>query len=241
MEMDFTKDHALARTLADHSSNRPAYGWARRHKDEPKIARELAVALSHAVVENRERAVALLIWAGADPHRKAPDLRWDRGDEVDEECSSPIEMAVLYGHGHLLPTLKPNPARDDFDNLWSWACDLVSIDYLAKIRLPTDWSKMLLRNLRNVISGWSNVTRAIECIEKPTVMYGARLTAADARDIGWLRRDILKSTNEHNCRWALRWMSYPETCEPTIYAELTRTPAVHAKVQSLRIHDARYR
>jgi len=242
MGMDFTKSHALARTLADHSSNRPAYGWARRYKDEPRIARELAVALIHAVVENRERAVALLRWAGADPHRRAPDLRWDREEEgSDEECSSPIEMAILYGHGHLLPTLKPDPAQDNFEELWSRAADPTSIDYLAKIQTPKDWSRTLLANLRQIFCGWQSATAAMQCVEKLTVTYGARLTSADAHDIAWLRGDILKSENESNCRWALRWMSYSETCEPAIYAELTRTPAVRAKVHSLHIHDARYR
>lgn len=239
--MDFTKDHALARTLADHSSNRPAYGWARHHKDEPRIARELAVGLSHAVVEKRERAVALLLWAGADAHRRAPDLRWDREEDSDEEGSSAIDMAVLYGQGHLLPTLKPDPARDNFEELWSHAADPASIEYLAKVQTPKDWSRTLLTNLRQIIWGWTSDSRAMQCVEKLTVTYGARLTSADADDIAGLRRDILKSKNEYNCRWALRWMSYPETCEPTVFAELTRTPAVRAKVDSLRIHDARYR
>ena len=44
--IDFTRDHALARALSERSSNRPGYGWARRHKEDPRIARELSGSVS---------------------------------------------------------------------------------------------------------------------------------------------------------------------------------------------------
>lgn len=240
--VDFTRDHELARTLSDHSSNRPAYGWARRHADDPRIARELAIALVHAVAENRERAVALLMWAGADPHRRAPDFRWSRDDDEDDSTeSSAIATAVIYGYGHLLPTLKPKPDRDNFEELWSWVCDEFAVDYLAKIKKPNDWSRVLLRNLRRVISNYGHSNDAMRCIEKLTIAHDARLATIDADEIAWLRRDMLKCRDDSNCRWVLRWMSYAETCEPTVYAELTRTPSMRAKATSVRAFDHRYR
>ena len=51
--VDYAKDHALAECLASNTRKRPAYGWARRHRDDPRIARELAVALGDAVMEVR--------------------------------------------------------------------------------------------------------------------------------------------------------------------------------------------
>lgn len=240
--VDFTRDHELARTLSDHSSNRPAYGWARKHGDDPRIARELAIALVHAVAENRERAVALLMWAGADSHRRAPDFRWLPDDDEDDSTqSSAISTAVIYGYGHLLPTLKPKPDRDDFDELWSWACDEFTIDYLAKIKKPNDWSRVLLRNLRRVISSYGHSNDAMRCIEKLTVAHDARLTTADADELTWLRREMVKSSNDSNCRWVLRWMSYSETCDPAVYAELTRTPSMRAKAAAVHAFDNRYR
>jgi hypothetical protein len=238
--VDFTRDHALARTLADHSSNRPAYGWARRHKDDERIARELAIALHLAIVENRERAVALLVWAGADPHRRAPDIRWSYEEEEDEQ-STAIRLAVLYGRGQLLPTLKPNAAQDDFEKLWSHVCDLDSIDYLAKIQTPKDFSRALLQNIRQAVAEYGDRAKAIECIEKLTVSHRARLNSVEPQEVAWLRRDILKCQDENRCRWVLRWMSYSETCEPAIYEELTRTPSIRAKIEALHVHDARYR
>jgi hypothetical protein len=237
--MDFTRDHALARTLADQTSNRPAYGWARRHKDDERIARELAIALHLAIVENRERAVALLMWAGADPHRRAPDINWPHEEEEGEQ-STAIMLAVLYGHAQFLPLLKPNAAQDDFEQLWSYVSDPESIDYLAKIQPPKDFSAALIRNIQRAVAWYGDQAKAIECIEKLTLSNGARLNSVEPSTLAWLRRDILKSRDEHRCRWILRWMSYSETCEPAIYAELTRTPSMRAKINALHVHDARY-
>jgi hypothetical protein len=238
--MDFTREHALAHTLSDHSSNRPAYGWARRHKDDERIARELAIALHLAIVENRERAVALLVWACADPHRRAPDIRWSYEEDEDEQ-STAINLAVLYGRGQLLPTLKPNVSQDDFERLWADVCDPESIDYLAKIQRPQDFSGALIRNLRQVVAEYGDHTKATECVEKLTVSHGARLTTVEPETAASLRRDILKCRDEGRCRWVLRWMSYSETCEPAIYEELTRTSSMRAKVEAVHVHDLRYR
>ena len=36
--VDYTQDGLLATYLAFTGSNRPLYGWVRRHRDEPRIA-----------------------------------------------------------------------------------------------------------------------------------------------------------------------------------------------------------
>lgn len=238
--MDFTREHALARMLAEHSSNRPAYGWARRHKDEERIARELAIALHLAIAENRERAVALLMWAGADAHRKAPDIRWSYEEQEDEQ-STAVTLAVMYGRGQMLPMLKPEAGQDDFEELWEHVCDPNSIDYLAKLSKPAEFSKPLIRNLRRILWGYGDRTEAIACVEKLTVSHGARLTAVEPRELASLRREILKCNDEQKCRWVLRWMSFAETCDPTIFRELTRTDAIQAKIKAVHLHDSRYR
>ena len=242
--IDFTRDHALARALSERSSNRPGYGWARRNKEDPRIARELSIALGRAVDEPRERAVALLMWAGADSHRRVPDLRWwkpGQEEEAEEDQSSPIASALLYGHGHLLPLLKPDPSRDDFDELWSWVCDPFAIDHLAKIQTPKDWSPTLLRNLKRVVSEYGDHATAMQCIEKLTVSHDARLTKMTAEQTKYFRSDILRCHDERNCRFVLRWMSFAETCEPTVYEELMRSAAMRSKASALHVGDARYR
>ena len=180
------------------------------------------------------------MWAGADPHRRAPDIRWSYEEDEDEQ-STAITLAVLYGRGQFLPTLRPNVSLDDFELLWSHVCDLESIDYLAKIQTPKDFSQALIRNLRQVVAEYGDQTKAIECVEKLTVSHGARLTTVEPETVASLRRDMLKCRDERRCRWVLRWMSYSETCEPVIYEELTRTSSMRAKIESLHVHDSRYR
>lgn len=240
--VDFTRGHALARMLSDHSSNRPAYGWARRRNTEPKVARELAIALLQAVVENRERAVALLMWAGADARKPVPDLRYAREDDVEEDdsFSTPMAHALLYGHGHLLSMVKPHPEKDDFDALWTWACDEAAVDYLVKRKAPADWSKVLIRNLERALSSYRG-DGGRKIVEKLTLEHDARVTTMSEDEIAGFRREILRCQDDSRCRWVLRWLSYPETCEPDVFRELTRTASVQRKVNSLHIRDARYR
>ena len=69
------------------------------------------------------QATSLLVWAGADPHRQVPSLRWGSGieDDPDDERESAVESAVRLGHGKLLRHLKPDPTQDDFDELYTTA------------------------------------------------------------------------------------------------------------------------
>ncbi|HQP85565.1 MAG TPA: hypothetical protein PLL76_04845 [Thermoanaerobaculia bacterium] len=75
---DFAEGRYFADYLSTHTNNTPAYGFARRHRDDPGIARELAIALGEAVWHDREGPVSLLIWAGADPHMRVPSLMFPR-------------------------------------------------------------------------------------------------------------------------------------------------------------------
>lgn len=232
--VDLTERHALAYELSRHSSNRAAYGWARRHKDDPRIARELAIGLAEAVFEARERAVALLVWAGADPHARVPTIEWSlRGDEDEEEWTSPITWAVLRGHGRLLRVLKPDPDLDNFEDLWSLACDAEAVDYLAGHSLPADWSPTVIRNLDRIL--WSRGdSRAQQCLDKISQAYQARLTTISDRQLGNLRRAILRAHEYDSAwRWVLGWMRRPQHCEPAIYTRLTRTPAMQTKLREL--------
>ena len=74
------------------------------------------MALGEAIVEDRERAVALLIWAGANPHERVPELRWSRPDdqEDEEDHISAVALAILYGRGKLLRMLKPRAVARRF-------------------------------------------------------------------------------------------------------------------------------
>ena len=130
MGNDLTRGRNLAWYLATTTSNKPAYGWSKRHHDDPKVAKALALALGEAVHEETEKAVAILMWAGANSHRKVQSLRWgsDVDDDPEDDYTSAVELAVELGHGKLLKYLKPHPALDNFDDLLGLVCDPDAVD-----------------------------------------------------------------------------------------------------------------
>lgn len=241
-EGDLTREHALAEALGAHGSNRPGYGWARHRQAEPRIARELAIALDIAIRRESERTVALLLWAGADPHRAVPYVDVDAGRRVtttdpaeEEDDGSPVETAVIWKQPKLLARMKPDPARDDFERLWANVADEECAAILATHALPTDWSLTLLRNCHRAVSEYTDRWRARRCLERLFGAYGARLTVAEERELGWLRRDLLRSKEDSDVRWLLGMLRRPEHCNPTIFAALVRTPGMRARCRLLHV------
>src|SRR3990172_5876900 len=65
---DLTEGHAMASILGHSTSNRPLLGFVKRHRaQDPKIQRELNIALGDHAREGNERGVALCLWAGGGP------------------------------------------------------------------------------------------------------------------------------------------------------------------------------
>jgi hypothetical protein len=68
-------DHALARALGYHSSNKPLFGFAKRYQEtDPRIRRELNMALAQQSSTGNEKGALLCLWAGGDPHATVPAL-----------------------------------------------------------------------------------------------------------------------------------------------------------------------
>ena len=233
--VDFTYRHCLASYLSYSTRNRPAYGWARRHQNEPRVARDLAMALGEAIVEDREKAVHLLLWAGADPHQRVPDLKWYReADENDEEAhTSAVEWAVTFGKGRVLPLMKPDPQIDDFDRLWSTVSDPDSADLLSGIRVPTDWSPVIVRNIHRMTWEFGDRWMARRLIERASETRHAQIAVLDEQGCSRLRRDLLKAEDSSDLRWLLQWLGKPDNCEPSVYLELTRTDSMQKRLAAL--------
>jgi hypothetical protein len=74
--VDLTTGHEIAAALGYHTSNKPLFGWVKHNRDDPKIQKELDIALAHHAREENEKGVQLCLWAGANPHAVVPDLRY---------------------------------------------------------------------------------------------------------------------------------------------------------------------
>jgi hypothetical protein len=190
------------------------------------------MALGDAVEEDRERAVALLLWAGADPHARVPNLRWWReGEEDDPESDeSAVAVAIRRGKGKYLARLKPDPARDDLALLWRSVHDVEALDILVKVAPPSDWSRSILGALHRLSWGFLDSADVRRCLERMFTAYGAKLLQTEGNEIAELRRYLLRVTNDSEVLAVLRYLSKPEHCEPSIYADLMRTPSMQRKV-----------
>src|SRR5271168_594348 len=97
----------MAVALAYHTSNKPLFGFAKRHHThDPKVQTELNNALGHHVSEENEKGGQLCLGAGADAHAPAHSLRFpdssyeedNEGDESDRFVGfSAIEEACRSG------------------------------------------------------------------------------------------------------------------------------------------------
>lgn len=236
--LDVTANDALARQLASPTS-KPICGWAKRHRDEPKVARALALALVQVIWNRKERAAHLLVWAGADPHRKVPLLEWkqpadeEHGDE-EEDVYSAVEMAVERGQGRLMKLLAPDPATDDFSRLYARVGEVETLDWLVRVRPPDDWSDTIRHNVYSITNEFF-ADRSDDprwCLERISHHRG-RLTSMEPQRVNHLRRDILRMRRTDAQRWLLNWLGDPRNCDPAIWDELVRTPSMQAKIGEL--------
>ncbi len=228
--LDFSQNNTMASYLTEATRNKPAYGWARQHNSDPKIAYQLALALEVAVSEDREKAVSLLLWAGADPHRSVPSLRWGSGieDDHDDDRQPAVECAAHAGHGHLLRHLKPDPELDDIDELFSCVSDPITLRHLAALQPPQDWSMTIVRNIHM----WSYVWRdshARECLRQVFEDQCERLSTLDIDGCRELRRSMLK-LNDYDLKWLLRMLGKVDYCDRLIFLELIRTSAMKKRM-----------
>jgi hypothetical protein len=162
---DLTERREMGSILGHGTSNRPLLGFLKRHRTEdPRLQRELNIALGCHAREGNERGVALCLWAGADPHAPAPDPRWSHSDDDDSDDDdsddgedrfigwSAVAEAARGGHLDILKRLGPDPARDDFDELYRCAKYRSIVAFLATIQPPREltsiyaWHLMFLEN-----------------------------------------------------------------------------------------------
>jgi len=233
---DLTRDRSLAWYLASTASNKPLFGWAKHHKSDPRVAKAMALALGETVHDDQEKSVAMLMWAGADSHRKVQSLQWgsDADDDPDDDYTSAVELAVELGHGKLLKYLKPDPELDDFDELLGVVCDPDAVDHLAARCSSIDWSRAIVRITRRMAFPILERAAGEKCLDLIFNKYGGRLNTLDHRGCQGLRRSLLKWRYNHDLERLLRLLSKPQHCDPDIFSELTRTPAIRRKMEGMR-------
>jgi hypothetical protein len=239
---DLTERHEMGAILGHGTSNRPLLGFVKRHRaEDPRIQRELNIALGYHAREGNERGVALCLWAGADPHAPAhnPELgiAEDADPEDDEEPFlgwSALEEAARAGHLGILMRLGPDPARDDFDELYTYAKYESIVAFLLTMQPPKDLTRILSWHFRWLedhfpyTSAGYGGTGMIEAIFK----CGVRWEERDPERLAGIRRSLSRMSDYH-LKSIHRRLERPEICAPETYHALVRTPKMRARLVSL--------
>ena len=212
----------------------------KRHREEhPKIQRELDIALGYHVRAGNERGVSLCLWAGADPHAPAPNPELGISADADEDDEeehfigfSAIEGAASAGHLDILKRLRPDPTRDDFDQLYQLARYESIVAFLATIQSPRDLTPILSWHLRWLEdrSPWSTRTGTgtIEAVLK----CGVRWEETNPERLTGIRRSLLK-LRDYDLQTLVSRLRRPEFCAPETYHELIRTARIRERLLSM--------
>jgi hypothetical protein len=238
--VDLTERHELAEFLIDHQGAKPLFGFAKRHREDPRIQQELNVALAYHAAAGNDKGTSLCLWAGGDPHVSACDLRHgrrcthrlpnDQRDDDDEPFWSAIDHACRAGHVAILERLKPDPVLDDFDELYGWARDRYVVEYLMGIAPPKDENSVLQHHLWRI--GWfENDWRAMDTL-RSLFEAGLRWTSRSKEAAAGLRHILLKLREETFIE-VVALLAASNHCAPEILREIGRTPAMKKRFMSL--------
>jgi hypothetical protein len=238
--VDYSQDPEFEVYLAS-TVNKPLYGWLRRNRSDQRLRDALDIALLEAVTEDEELPVRLLLWAGADPHRKVPMAReLGRPDAWSEYAVfSASTAAITFGRHQLFDVLRMD-SMPELEAQFSWAHDCWTLRKLVAIRTPSSWSEIILAFIGRLWqpfearSPW-DVRDALAFIASS----GGKLDSASADQIGGLRTALLKVRENDTFLWLLRWLKNERHCVPPIYEEAVRTASVRQRILSLNV-GARY-
>ena len=227
--VDFTSGHALAHALGYHTSNKPLFGFAKRHRlQDSKIQADLDIALAYHAWEGNEKGVLLCLWAGANPHAAVPDLRWGLGDHEDEaDRYSAVDAACSRGDVAILIRLKPDPSLDDYEELYLRACNKEIIELLAHSRPPANPSRIVVNKLSRA-AWWFGQDRPVETLQA-LFEAGVRWEASPIKEITGARRSLLKADDGIFVR-LMRLLATDDYCSREVLAELARTPNMRERM-----------
>ena len=237
--VDLTANHDLAGALAYHTSNKPLFGFAKRYRDQdPTYQTELNIALVHHTGRGNAKGVQLCLWAGADPHSDAPSLRYagthEEDDSEDDEDKfigwSAVYEACSHGHVDLLKRLGPDPALDDFDDLYGATDSSAVIEFLARSAPPQDIGVIIQRQLQSASFNFGGYWSTYPL--RSLFDVGARWHSASKEQIAYLRQTLVKLPNRDFVD-VVKLFAEKDNCAKEILVELGRTPKFRARMKEV--------
>jgi hypothetical protein len=238
--VDMTSRHDIAYSLTEHTSNKPLFGFVKRHlADDPKFQTELDIALAHHAGEGNEKGALLCLWAGANPHTPVQILRYysssaaesDNEQDEDELRSSAIYEACQRGSASILAKLRPDPVLDNFDELYRSASDPQVIALLAKIAPPRKADTAISFKIHQISWRFEDTGRTLDALRR-FFEVGARWVTSAPEDLAYTRRSLLKMSDSTFVD-LMRLLSLDDYCSTHILKELGRTPSMRARMKKV--------
>jgi hypothetical protein len=246
--VDYTAGHALADALSHHTSNKPLFGFARRHRlDDPRYQKELNIALVHHTSRGNEKGVMLCLWAGADPHAPAPSLTYHAGssdepedDDEEEYGVSAVWQACCSGHPEVLARFRPDPQLDDFDGLYRSARNPATLKVLLDIEPPRHPGAVICSLVDDVLFKWSLERWGslgygrYESIHALETLFeeGVRWHDAEREEAAAVRASLIK-LDEQDFVHIVKLLAAQDRCAPEVLREVGRTQAFRKRMKDV--------
>ena len=126
----------------------------------------------------------------------------------------------------------PDPARDDFDELYEYARYESVVAFLATIQPPKDLTSILAWHLLWVGDRFPWADRRGTGTIEALIKCGVRWEETDPERLTDIRRSLLK-VGDYDLTTILSRLRRPEVCGPETYQELVRTPRMQERLLAL--------
>jgi hypothetical protein len=232
--VDFTADPGFVDYLA-HRRNKPLLGWLRRNRSDPRLQDALDVALREAVEKDEELPVSLLLWAGADPHRKVPpayEARDPGAWGAEDRLTSSAEAAIWNGRHRMFDRLRVR-GLPELGAYARCAPDASTLKLIIAASPPADWSETILAFIRRLCWNLGSSSREAREALKVIESSGGRLCTAAPDELRYLRSQLLDLSSSEDFLWLVRWLKKEKHCDAIIFSELTWTAAMREKLKAL--------
>ena len=116
--LDAVTDDPFAHAL--QHPKRPLIGVYMRYREKiPELKHQIDLALRHHAREGNLKWVSLLLWAGANPYVRLPDIGADPDPQFD---STALEEAVRFGRQEVIDRIGIDTKKADLSRLLIEAC-----------------------------------------------------------------------------------------------------------------------
>jgi hypothetical protein len=159
-------------------------------------------------------------------------------DDGDEFVGfSAVYEACQSGHAEIFSLLRPDPALDDFEELWRVARNPAVIDLLARSGLPTNVGALIQHHLwwATFSEGW----RWVETLRR-IFEVGVRWQKSTPVEVGTFRRSLLKASDRTFVD-LMKLLATADYCSSDILKELARTPSMRDRMRKVGFIASRER